>query len=262
MLPAWLTDTVTSDLDRALHYTLLWGLEGLELRTVGGPSSRVPFVNEEKLRRRLTDHDVPAVAVVPGMFEGMVEEQAVWRNEVAQFAETLGFCRRIGCGQVVISAFGASAAYERAGVVEALQRVGEAAARHRIVVAVLNETGMAHATGAMLAELLAQVDHPAVGAAWDPGAAVQAGEDPQVGLQAVAERVELVRCYNVAEHNGAWTTASLGEGVVDWPAQLRIVQARGFAGPVSLVMPRGSPARQGLRMAGDLIRMMRTVTRG
>ena len=53
MTPIWLTDTVTGDLDRALHYTSLWGLEGVELRTVGGPEDRVPFVNEAKLRRRL-----------------------------------------------------------------------------------------------------------------------------------------------------------------------------------------------------------------
>ena len=64
MLTAWLTDTVTSDLDRALHYTLLWGLEGVELRTVGGAEDRVPFVNEAKLKRRLSEHELPVVAIV------------------------------------------------------------------------------------------------------------------------------------------------------------------------------------------------------
>ncbi len=75
MLPVWLPDTVTLDLDRALHYTLLWGLEGIVLRTVGGEADRVPHVNEARLKRRLSEHDLPAVAVDPGLFEQPAERR-------------------------------------------------------------------------------------------------------------------------------------------------------------------------------------------
>ena len=66
MTPVWYTDSVTSDLDRALHYTALWGLEGIEMHAMGGPASVVPNVDEDKLRRRLFEYDLPLAAVVPG----------------------------------------------------------------------------------------------------------------------------------------------------------------------------------------------------
>lgn len=261
MLPAWLTDTVTSDLDRALHYTLLWGLEGVELRTVGKPSDQVPFVNEEKLRRRLAEHDVPVVAVVPGLFMGAAHDRAAWLNEVALCDETLDFCRRMGCPRVVVSAFAQAGPDDTAQAAEALRRVGTSAARRGMGVCVVNEAGMAHPTGAALAALLEAVAHPAVQAAWDPAAAVRAGEDPQAGLQALAGRVGLVQCYNVSAHDDAWTAAALEGGLVDWPVQLRMLHASGFNGPVTLEVHLKPFPQHGLRQATTLIRMLRAAQR-
>lgn len=263
MTPAWLTDTVTSDLDRALRYTLLWGLEGVELRTVGGPSDRVPFVNEDKLKRRLRDEEVPVVAVVPGIFQGAVQARAVWLNDLAQFGETLAFCDRIACPRVVVSAFEAvdgAPPGDRATAAEALRRLGEQAGRQGVTVAVLNEADGAHPTGHALADLLEAVDHPAVRAAWNPVAAARAGEDPKEGLAALAGRVDLVRCANGRPTPSGWVAAPLAEGVVDWPGQLRRLHAQGFRGPVSLDVNLDPRPRHGLRMATDVIRLIRSVS--
>ena len=259
MIPAWLTDTVTHDLDRALHYSLLWGLEGVELRTVGGASDRIPFVNEEKLQRRLAEHEMPVVAVVPGLFEGLAGERAVWLNELALIEETLAFCRRFGCSRVVVSGFAEAGPDGTGDAAEALRRAGAAASRRGITLHVLNEVGMAHPTGTALADLLAAVAHPSVQAAWDPAAAAQAGEDPQAGLQAVVGHVGFVRCYNIVAQGARWIPASLHEGVVDWPAQLQTLHRADFDGPVSLAVHLKPKPKQGLRMATALIRMMRAV---
>ena len=259
MTPVWLTDTVTNDLDRALHYSLLWGLEGVELRTVGGASDQVPFVNEEKLRRRLTEHDMPVAAVVPGLFGGLASERAAWLNEIALMEETLAFCHRFGCSRVVVSAFSEAGADDTGHVAEALRRAGEAAARRGVTLTVLNEVDMAHATGTALAGLLTAVAHPSVQAAWDPAAAAQAGEDPQAGLQALAGHVGFVRCCNVAAQGAGWRPASLHEGIVDWPAQLQTLHDAGYDGPVSLAVHLTPKPKHGLRMATALIKMMRAV---
>lgn len=256
MLPAWLTDTVTSDLDRALHYALLWGVEGLELQTVGSAHDRVPFVNEEKLRRRLEEHELPVVAVVPGLFEGAATDRAGWMNEVVASDETFRFCRRIGCPRVVTSAFAAEAS-EAAAAADALRRLGERAARHGIDVAVLNEADGAHPTGRALASLLEAVDHPNVHAAWSPAAALQAGEDPAEGLAALAGRVALVRCADGRPSDEGWTWQPLGEGAVDWPMQVRLLREQGFDGPLSLEVHFEPRPKQGLRDATTLIRWTR-----
>lgn len=256
MLPAWLTDTVTSDLDRALHYTLLWGLEAVELRTVGRAHDRVPFVNEAKLVRRLAEHELGVAAVVPGLFEGRVVERAAWLNELAALGETLRFCRRVGCSRVVVSAF-TEATPEAAA--EPLRRAGEAAAQAGVTLAVLNEQGAAHATGAALAALLEAVDHAHVQAAWHPAEALAAGEDPARGLAALAGRVALVRCRDGRPQPGGWADAPLGEGAVGWADQLRRLAADGFEGPLSLELTGEARPRRGLHDATTLVHLVRQI---
>ena len=260
MTTAWLTDTVTPDVDRALNYTLLWGLDAVELRIVGGTSERVPHVNEQKLRRRLAEHDVPVAAIVPGLFEGPVAARAAWLNDLSRLDETLQFCARLGCSCVVVSAFAAEGFAVEAAA-EALRRAAERAARAGRTLAVLNEAGMACETGEALAAVLTAADHPTLGAAWNPVAALTAGEDPEAGLAALAGRVALVRCANIARSGGAWQPASLAEGAIDWPAQLHRLATDGFDGPLSLEVHLDPKPKWGLRQATDLIRWMRAAQR-
>ncbi len=266
MLPVWLADTVTSDLDRALHYTLLWGLEGVELRTVGGPADRVPHVNEAKLRRRLGEGEVLAASVVPGLFEGPAAERVRWLNELTVLKETLAFCGRIGCVRVVVGAFEGAEEEARLSdseaAADALRRAAEAAGAAGSVLAVHNAPGSAHPTGAALARLLAEVDHPAARAAWDPAAALEAGGSPADGLAALASRVELVRCRDGRlGEGGAWEERPFGEGAVDWPGQVFTLREQGFRGPLSLVVTTEPRPKEGLRAATRLVRLLRDVRR-
>ena len=262
MLPVWLTDTLTSDLDRALHYALLWGLQGVELRTVGSAAERVPHVNEAKLTHRLKESEMLPAAIAPGLFEQPVARRAVWLNELATFGETLRFCERLGCPRLTVSAFASSEEGEEddEAAAQVLQRAGEMAARFGRTLAVQNAFGMARPTGAALARLLAAVDHEAVQAAWNPADALRAGEDPAAGLDALAGRVALVRCYDGAPApGGGWMHAPFGEGEVNWPGQLRALRAQGFAGPLSLELHVEPRPQQGLRDATQLIRWIREV---
>ena len=124
MVPVWLTDTVTSDLNRALHYTQLWGLHGMELRTVGGPDDRIPFVNEKQIRDQLEGTELLLASVVPSMFEGPVSDRAAWMNDLLEFEDTLKLCRRIGCPRVTVSPFAAEPGASVEPMAEALQQAG------------------------------------------------------------------------------------------------------------------------------------------
>ncbi|WP_457653662.1 sugar phosphate isomerase/epimerase family protein [Rhodocaloribacter sp.] len=258
MLPVWLTDTVTPDLDRALHYTHLWGLEGLALRTLGRAGDRVPFVNEAKLRRRIAEHEMPVAAVVPGMFEGDVSDRIAWMNELAAFEETLAFCRRIDSPLVLVSAFLPGAAVEAAAGV--LRSAGETAARHGIVVGVCNEWAGAFPTARALAAVLDAVAHPAVRAAWSPAEALRAGEPARAGVEALRGRLAFVRCFDGAGE--AWRPTPLGEGGVGWGEVLGRLRATGYEGPVSLEVTTEPRPRAGLRDATTLLRMLRAAERG
>lgn len=260
MLPVWLTDHVTPDLDRAVHYTLLWGLEGVVLRTVGGEDDRVPFVNEEKLRRRLLEHELPCVAVDPGAFEGDVAERLVWMNERMELAETFAFCKRLGCSLVLtgnLSQTGLDA--EAAGA--ALRSAGDAARKAGITLAVRNDLDTACASGEALAAILNAADHPNVRAAWNPADALEAGHDPAAGLAALGDRVAMVLVRDGERAEGGWSKAVPGEGAVGWGEHFERLARQGFDGPACLLVSERPRAKAGAREAYAMIRAMRAATR-
>ena len=263
MLPVWLTDTVTSDLGRALHYTLLWGLQGVELRTVGSEDDRVPQVNVSQIRERLKADEMLPAAVTPSMFAGPASSRAVWLNELAGFDETLRMCQQIDCPRVVVSSFAGDSAAEVAseGAVQALQRAGDAASEYGITIAVLNEVGMAHPTGAALAALLDAVDHPFVRAAWHPAQAFQSGEDPSDGLAALGDRAVLVRCSDGRRTPDGWVEEPFDEGDIGWEEHIQTLHAMGYQGPLSLEVNVEPRPKTGLHSATRLIRLIRAVRR-
>jgi sugar phosphate isomerase/epimerase len=251
MIPVWLTDTVTSDLDRALRYTFLWGLEGLVLRTMGSAEERVPHVNEEKLRRRMREENVPVVAIEPGLFEGPFGKPATWLNEIAESREAFAFCNRIGCERVVISSFAAGDHLpDTSGIAEAIRRAGETAADFDCRLLVRNARGTNCVTGHDLAELLLTVDHPAVRAAWNPMEAKRGGEQPGVGLEALEHRVGMVISPDTAVEGDLASSIDLEE-------QLSVLTGRGFGGPVCLEILTEPKPKIGLSAGTRLVRMMR-----
>ena len=265
MLPVLATDTVTGDLARAVGYALLWGLEGVALRTVGG--ERVPFVNEAALRRRLEDNEMPCAVVDPGLFEGSASDRAVWLNDVAAFEDTAAFCRRVGCRVVRVGALGAGG--EGDARADALRVLGSAAARHGLRLAVRNEAATAVVTGADLARLLADVAHPAVGADWHPAAARAAGEDPLDGLGALlgdgAAGGPAVACVAVSDDaaadDGVRVDVPVGEGDGQWAEQLTRLAAAGYAGPLALDVPGRPTGAAGLASGSALVRLARVAVR-
>lgn len=277
MIPTLLTDSISFDIDRAIHYTLLWGLEAVELRAIGGPRDRVPFVNEQKLKRRLTESDLPVLAIVPGMFEGELEDRAEWLNELATLDETLQFCRRLDCKQVVVSSFLHSAngstpsggphpvdesdrGAARSGlpvIADIMRRAAERASRSNVYLCIANDHRGRMRTGSELARLLRSIDHPAVLAAWHPDEAYMAGENPADGLDALADRIGIVRCRSVARVGNGWEVRTIDRGAVDWADQIKRLKDLGFSGPLSLDVRVEPKAKNGLREATELIRMIR-----
>jgi len=262
MVPIWLTDTVTSDLNRALHYTQLWGLHGVELRTVGGPDDRVPFVNEKQIREQLDGTDLLIGSVVPSMFEGPVSDRAAWMNDLLRFEDTLKMCERIGSPRVTISPFAGEPNQPIEPIVEALCRAAEKAEAHDRLLSVRNGPETACPTGTALADVLTQVGHPNVRAAWNPAGALRAGEDPIDGLTALSGLVTLVRCSDGRLEDGQWHDVAFGEGDVGWVEQFQRLHARDFRGPISLEVYVEPRPESGLRDATTLIHMLRDVRAG
>jgi sugar phosphate isomerase/epimerase len=262
MIPSLLTDTITTNLDRALHYVLLWGLEGVELRSVGRATDRIPFVNESKLRRRLQELELPAVAVVPGLFEGDVADRPAWMNELAALEETLQFCRRMDCPRVVVSSFSRSdpdvpGAFESAA--GALRQAGRRGNSYGVEICVLNESRMLASTGGRLSSMIELAED--VSAAWSPAEAVVSGENPLEGLGRLSGKIALVRCRNGEVLGNGWEPRTIDKGEIDWLEQIRQLESMRFDGPISLELSAEPRARQGLQDATKMIEYIRHARR-
>ena len=256
MLPVWLSDTVTSDLDRALHYTLLWGLEGVVLRTVGTQGDRVPHVNETKVKRRIAEHDVTVAAIDPGLFEQPVESKSAWLNDLAMLPEVCGFAQRVECKRILVGTLPGDLSL----ATDALQRAGAVAARYNIVLAVQNERE-GRASGQAVAKLLDAVRHPNVRAAWSPANALEQGEQAVEGLAALSDHVEFVSARDGVRGPSGWESRDLGDGDVGWDVIFQSLHDRGYGGPVSLDLSGLAKGKAGLTSATALIRLLRQVRR-
>ncbi len=274
MTVAWLTDTVTSDLERAVHYTLLWGLDAVVLRTVGGPGDRVPHVNEARLRRRLDDAELPVAAIDPGLFEAPASARSAWMNDLAAFDDTASFCRRVGCGLVIAGALAGAGddSWDARAAGEVLARAAERAAPAGVRLAVRNGLDTACSSGELLSDVLGEaraacssdVVRSALGAAWSPVDALRSGADPADGLDSLV-RAGVPILY-VAVRDGtsageAWADGIPGEGEVGWSAHLAALAAHGFDGTLGLEVHGKPTGTIGLRAASALIGLVRATAR-
>jgi sugar phosphate isomerase/epimerase len=250
VLPVWLPDTVTPDLGRAVHYTLLWGLEGVVLRRLGG--GQVPDVNEAGLWR-VAEAELAVVAVEPGLFESPVSARAAWMNDLARLHETLAFCGRVECRQVIVGAL-PEGPPEAAS--EALRQAAERAAARGVTLAVRNE-GAGRETGAELSAVLNAAGSPTLTACWDPATALAAGEAPTEGLGRLAGRLGVVIVRDEARGH----RKPLGEGAVGWVGLLTALAGIGFDGPLCLDLTGVRP-KEGLREASALIALLRQARSG
>jgi sugar phosphate isomerase/epimerase len=256
MIFSWLPDVVSRDLDRMLHYTLLWGFDAVELRMVG--NARVPHVNEEKLLRRLAESEVEVSSVNPGIFEGPLEEKVSWMNDIALLPDVVRFCRHVGCDIIVASSFsGSSEGADLSVAADALRRAGDVVGKHGLRLAVLNEAGGAASTGDRLAELLALADHSAVAAAWAPAESVREGANAVEGMKALGDRVALVRVASIHQSENGWEGTTLDQSVVDWKEQIHLLKQTGFEGPISVEFMPGIEKKQALRDATAVAKELR-----
>jgi sugar phosphate isomerase/epimerase len=273
VLAALLTDSVTSDLDRAIRYALLWGLDGVVLRSLGR-GERVPHVNEALVRRRLAEAELPAVAVDPGLFEAPHSATSAWLNDLATFSETASFCRRMRCGLVTTGALAGSAddawdASEAGTALARLAREGLAAGLH---VAVRNDDATACRSGRDLRDVLASAraacnsndEQEVLGAAWNPAASMRAGVSPEADLEVLLDAGIPIHYVAVEDSSVTPNRESVedpGQLDLGWPRQLALLALAGYEGPLVLEVRERPAGPAGLRAATALLELIRSTRR-
>ena len=229
------TNEIDPDFTKALPIALAWGIGNLELKIIA-PGIRVPDGSEsqwEPIHAAFTSGEMRCIALSPGCFMGSFDN---YKADLARLDACLGRAEQLKAKLVVVFSFARGEAPDDAKIpsshVQALREAARRAEDHGLTLALENMSGQWADTVPNTVRLLEQVDHPAFGLNWDPGNAAYAG-DQNVFPEGYERIKPFMVHFHLKDHildtpPGRWAT--LGDGQLDYEAQLRQVVAEGYRG--------------------------------
>jgi sugar phosphate isomerase/epimerase len=227
-------------LEHAAEKAREYGYDGVDLRLVDGTRVTPELVqaNMDRIRRLFRPDglrlEVLASSVHLSMNDGdeRRENEEVTRRfmELAQKLE-VPLVRVFG-GQLPA---GVDEARGIENVAQSLERLAPEAERRGVVVTL--ETHDAFSSAAVVAQTLALVPSPGIGATWDMHHTHHAGETVEQAWELLGERMENVHVKDARRSPGTrtgWQLVLLGEGEVPVREGLRLLQEKGYAAGVSV----------------------------
>lgn len=251
---AAITDEFSPDLETALAPMSEIGMEGVELRVVGGKN--ILDLTDDELKRAQDSVDARGMKVVsiaspllkcvlpggPGIdsrFQHDVfaskhtyEDQprlAARAFEIAQFFDApvvrvFSFWRTTDPAQCFEAIAGA------------LERLSLDAAGLGLTIGLENEHACNVATATEASSMLARVRHPNLKLVWDPANALVAGEDPFPGGYELLPKQRIAHVHAKDCHMDGLTPVwgPLGTRAIDWKGQIAALERDGYHGWLSL----------------------------
>ncbi|HEX4094409.1 MAG TPA: sugar phosphate isomerase/epimerase [Trebonia sp.] len=212
-----------------------YGYQGIELRLIDGEliDPSMPASARAEVRQTVADTGLPIVAVDSSIkLTGDDPGQ-----ELSRFLELASDWE---CPLVRVFGGGLSdAPRQRREEMEAAARVLEAGIPHaeRTGVAIGVETHDSFSSAALVAELLALVDSPKVGAVWDSHHPYRMGETPAEVYAAIGPRLLLAQVKDARrapERDDGWQLTLLGQGEVPVKEMLDLLDKGGYQGWISV----------------------------
>jgi sugar phosphate isomerase/epimerase len=258
-----ITDEISTDLAHALDVMGEYGVRVAELRNLW--NTNISDLNEAQIdwaRKLLAQKGVAVCCLATPLYKcelgeaGSEAAQQMVADQIDRLNGCIRLCDEFGTRLIRIFSFlkrGEMTEAIESRIVEILQESAAIAEKAGVVLVLENEHACYHGTGAEAARLLAKVNSPAMRAVWDPGNAFFAGEHPfPDGYKALEGRVEHVHLKDAERlATGRQRFVNIGEGEIDYPAQLAALKADGYQGYISLethYKPYAGTKEQGSRM--------------
>lgn len=247
-------DEYSHDPATAFELGRRWGVEHYEIRYAY--RWRVPICPDwaaERVAAAVRDYGVTVTGISPGLFKPTMRTDGTRRPistrsraEIRRHLEDLlprffAFAEQLGTRNVTVFALPKAADAKRDKppqiVIDSLTEAAEKARQGGFTLLLENGGGSWADTAGATAAVLDAVGSDALRLTWDPANAAWADPDSDP----VARGYPLIRRHlanvhvkdlTVTEGKPAW--AMLGEGIIDWPEQLRRLRADGYAGPLTL----------------------------
>ena len=211
-----------------------WGYDGVELRLIDGEliDPSMPAADRARVKRTVADFPIAAVDSsvrltaddpVPEILR-FLELGSEWESPLVR---VFGGGPLPGSGPELEARLGAAA--------RVLEACVPAAARLGVAIGV--ETHDAFSASSLVAQLLAMVDSPWVGAVWDSHHPYRVGEQPADVSRNLGDRILLAQVKDArraASPDDGWQLVPLGEGEVPVREMLGLLADGGYQGWVSV----------------------------
>lgn len=270
----FINDEVSRDLDEAIAFARAEGIAAIELRMIGDTNVvQLPWPQLHEIRRKLVAAGLSVAALSTPLFKCPLDgvphddDPDPFRAASHDFGDHVALIPRatavaafLGTARLRCFAFLGRGVFEeaRVAILERLRLAGEEAlsfdpsARLCIENEPSTYVRSAADVGALVGELGAPFE-----VLWDPGNAYHAGErGPLLGFDDVADLVTHIHVKDPRSANGATYYVPVGQGEIDYPAQVAAWAASGYAGYVSLEphIMIGSSSLDGARACLDYLR--------
>lgn len=274
-----ITDEISQDLSHALSVMAEYGCRDAELRNVYG--KYIVDADEDLLRRVEKDLAAAGMAVpcldtplfkcdlddsgqeVSGATHGAGARTL--DDQMRLLQHSIDLCRRFGTPYIRIFSFwrrGPVTPDLEDRIAQALTRPCEVAERAGITLLLENEHACYLGTGAETARMIEKIGSRALRMLWDPGNAFMAGETPfPAGWEAAAPHTAHLHVKDArvgADGKPSWTV--VGDGDIDYVAQLRALREASFDGVIALEThyrgPDGEPETSSRACLASLRRLL------
>lgn len=260
------TDEIHSDLETALGVAKELGMRSVELYEFWGKPVVEMDDGEIDQARDLLERFELSVSAIGSLFlklvllgdvpGGAVADDSAFREDLKVLRASIGIAKRVGAPVVRTYSFrregmvgfgNPSPRLAQGGeipdemlekIVQGLRIAGDETAEAGLTLGIENVRSCWGNTGLNLGRIIRAVDHPAIGAMWDPGNDYVSGGNPlPVGYEAVKPficHMHVKDARVVDEESGLTSWEPVGNGEVDFVGQFRALRRDGYAGTLSL----------------------------
>jgi len=275
---ASITDEFSPDLEKALEPMTEIGMTGAELRVLWGKN--IMDLTDAELKRAkqlVSDRGMEVISIASPILKCVLpnapEVDTRFQQDVFASKHTFDDQPRLAehaydiaelMGAKIVRVFSYWRTVEPSkcfpAVVDALNSLGESAAKRGLTIGLENEHACNIATATEAAKALAAVTHPSVKLVWDPANALCSGEAPFPGGYALLPKDRIVHVHAKDCHMDGpkpiW--GPLGTRAVDWKGQIAALMKDGYTGWRSLDThwsgPGGNNKMEASRICGGNLR--------
>ncbi len=211
-----------------------------------GPYADAAFPHLQALGVRYVELPMPAPDRLNALEEdlerygltvtSLMADCPITEEEVAhRFHRPLHVANRLGTGILFVSVHSHGTPLDT--VYRRLREIGDVAADHGVKIALETHPDLAN-NGRVARQTMEAVNHPSVGINFDTANVLYYADGPSDTLEELKLVLPWVVSVHLKDYSGTgpqqWAFPTLGQGSIDFPAAMRLLESRDFDGPATL----------------------------